>query len=613
MDAGQLEARIKKLNERMRRMPRLYVAEVVAFAALGYLVYLLVVVLALGLLAGMLMLIILKPSFVLLKLGWKAGVPLLVLIGALFRALRVETHDPQGLPLTRSMAPGLFAIIDRLSSKLRVPSLQWVLVTEEYNAAVTQRPRFGLFGSRNTLLLGFPLLQSLSTEDLTAVLAHEFGHLSGNHGRFTGWLYRAVRSYVALLESTGNNRPLERFLEWYVPRLSALTFPLRRQNEYEADAVSAEVVGARRAAQALTNVHVRGALEGEFWRAVQRKSFDSPHPPASLFLDWEQRVQAQPPADAREALKRSLEEVTGSTDTHPSLADRLQKLAVLPEVEDPPATSAARELLGAHYIAVAEQAGYRWSAKVHKEWQEQYESMQDKRQRLATLEQRATERALTPEEAFARADLNEDVHPDADPLPLFRAVLELDPQHSGARFSCARVLLLRDDAAGVELMKPFETGGDPRLRSIASALLSRYYERTGNRQAAADSLTRAEGAHAEQVARERAREELNIDDEFVPHGLSAPELAAVASDLALFPGVKLAYLVRKVVAGDALPSFVIAIEPTLKARALDEASLPERIVEALTLPGPSWCLRLDQNPRFKAPLSRVEGSLVFRR
>lgn len=45
---------------------------------------------------------------------------------------------------------------------------------------------------KNYLIIGLPLMQSLSTEQLTSVLAHEFGHLSKNHARAANWIYGNV-------------------------------------------------------------------------------------------------------------------------------------------------------------------------------------------------------------------------------------------------------------------------------------------------------------------------------------------------------------------------------------------------------------------------------------
>ena len=62
--------------------------------------------------------------------------------------------------------------------------------------AIVQRPRFGLFGgARNHLVIGMPLMMALDRQRFLAVLAHEYGHLRGDHGRFHAWVYRARASW----------------------------------------------------------------------------------------------------------------------------------------------------------------------------------------------------------------------------------------------------------------------------------------------------------------------------------------------------------------------------------------------------------------------------------
>ena len=65
------------------------------------------------------------------------------------------------------------------------------IIDDEFNACIVQIPRFGLFGgARNYLVIGLPLMQTLTVEQFAAVLAHEYGHLSGAHGHFSAWIYR---------------------------------------------------------------------------------------------------------------------------------------------------------------------------------------------------------------------------------------------------------------------------------------------------------------------------------------------------------------------------------------------------------------------------------------
>jgi hypothetical protein len=59
--------------------------------------------------------------------------------------------------------------------RFRTPRFHHVLVTDDFNAAVVQAPRLGLFGwYRNYLLIGLPLAKALTVEQFKAVLAHEF-------------------------------------------------------------------------------------------------------------------------------------------------------------------------------------------------------------------------------------------------------------------------------------------------------------------------------------------------------------------------------------------------------------------------------------------------------
>lgn len=54
-----------------------------------------------------------------------------------------------------------------------------------------QHARLGVLGWHvNYLILGLPLMQAVSPEQFRAIVAHELGHLSRNHSRFAGWIYR---------------------------------------------------------------------------------------------------------------------------------------------------------------------------------------------------------------------------------------------------------------------------------------------------------------------------------------------------------------------------------------------------------------------------------------
>ena len=157
---------------------------------------------------------------------------------------------PEGIELRAADAPGSSRTIERLRERLDTPRIDHVLLDGDFNASVVQTPRFGPLGwYRNYLTIGLPYMQALSPEELESVLAHELGHISRRHGRFTSWIYRLHVSWGRFaheLEETGvaGAGLARRFLAWYVPRLQACSVALMREHEHEADRAAADAVGA---------------------------------------------------------------------------------------------------------------------------------------------------------------------------------------------------------------------------------------------------------------------------------------------------------------------------------------------------------------------------------
>jgi Zn-dependent protease with chaperone function len=240
----QFDTLVGTLENFSKAHPRSYRLRVALFAILGYAYIFLV-------LAGLLTLIGLIVSFIVFSHRVNSAIiklAILLLIPAwvIVRSLWVTVPEPEGLKLNRHQVPKLFALVDELTTKLQAPRFHNILLNQEFNAAVVQVPRLGIFGwQENYLLLGLPLMQSLSLEQLKAVMAHELGHLSGNHSRFAAWIYRIRKTWMQIYEQlhqsdqSGAFVLFNRFLDWYWPSFNAYSFTLARMNEYEADRCAA--------------------------------------------------------------------------------------------------------------------------------------------------------------------------------------------------------------------------------------------------------------------------------------------------------------------------------------------------------------------------------------
>lgn len=257
--------------------------------------------------------------------------------------------------LARETAPGLYRMADDVAARVQAPRPHAIALDDEPNAGALELNRgFSLRPTRRVLVLGRPLLALLDAPALEAVVAHEFGHFSRQHGRLGHWLYRTRLAWMAYIEDTATDAQAsawERagiaFGQRFVPWFARASFAQARRDEYEADALAARACGADALARALQQVH---AIAGR-WHAARD----------ALRLDL-QRRHAEPPADALLQLAQRLREDgagpapgldadDGDADphaTHPSLAARLQALHMAPQPAtwSPPEACAGATWLG---------------------------------------------------------------------------------------------------------------------------------------------------------------------------------------------------------------------------------------------------------------------------
>lgn len=168
---------VERLENELETSPGRYRSKLLALALLGYAVLLGLLVLAFGLSFGLVTLLLLTSPMLLLKLAKIIWIPLL--FGwLLLRALWIRFTPPEGYWLAAGEAPQLQAEVEQLRQAAGAPRLDGILIDDELNAAAISLPRFfGLFGQRHYLLLGLPLMQLLSAQELRAVIALSLIHI----------------------------------------------------------------------------------------------------------------------------------------------------------------------------------------------------------------------------------------------------------------------------------------------------------------------------------------------------------------------------------------------------------------------------------------------------
>jgi Zn-dependent protease with chaperone function len=563
MTGAQFDALVQKLERRYARAPGWLQLQLVLWIALGYLVFLVwLAAIALGLAAfavgatlpfvGGIWLILIGG--VLLTLS---TIQLLVLLGT-------RLPPPKGRLVTADEVPRLFALIDEV--RQQVPCrVHQVALTHELNAAVMQRPRLGFLGwSRNCLILGIPLLAALTPDEFRSVLAHEFGHLTGRHGRFTRWVYRLRQTWERLFAQLHHAQggPFRRwlqgcttgFIDWYWPRFNARAFVLCRAHEYFADANAARIAGTAATGAALWHIacfHRR--LEDQFWTELFRLANTQSTPPEDLVARMAASLATAPDRnEAQRWMEQTASRLTDNLDTHPCCSDRLSALGLEAQQYRShafptfPAYSAADELLATQRAEFEREVSANWHSEIARDWRNRHGRVHTLQRRLETIDATPSDTgAESPAALWEKACTLIDIEGAAAAEAVLQQILEQQPDHERASLVLGRHWLEKGRPEGEDLLHQILDGDDEQLVPQAGELLAEHFRSTG----ATDRLQllrhRLDRFAKDVVAAQRERTSVKASDIFLPHDLEDAELASLRQQLQAEPELHGAWLVQK--------------------------------------------------------------------
>ncbi len=408
------------------------------------------------------------------------GIFALLMVPVFYAVLRMffmRLSPPEGREITRVDAPRLFDVIDKMRKKLKGPPIHHVLIFDEYNAAIVQLPRFGLFGGhRNYLKLGLPYLLGVAPKEMLATVAHEYGHLCGDHGKMGAWIYRQRLTFLALYRQAADmadaswvHELMHSAMRRFMPHYDAYTFVLSRQQEYEADKTASEIAGAQHRSTGL----VRGALlarwiDEDFWPKFYRQTdtlaapaffpFASMRTAFSLsYADW----ATQP------RLSAAWRESSGASDTHPCLRERVEAVGGGAKLPPPADTTAAEALLGSFRKTLISEFDLDWWKNEKGKWQSRHQYvMRSKLELNAFATQPIEQLGLHELQQFALLKAEFDSPQAAKPVLEYLLGKPGGPFPKPA-FFYGRILLDEGDARGLDHLETAANGDRNSIDTVA--------------------------------------------------------------------------------------------------------------------------------------------------
>jgi Zn-dependent protease with chaperone function len=576
------------------RHPAAYRMSVAAFGAVGYL-YLAAMVVLVGAATALLSVFLIRTGVG--PVAIRAALPPLLLLLFTISALRAAPVPAEGLVVTRREAPPLHAVIESVRNRLGAPRIHAVLIGTGLDIRVVRMPRLGsVFGFRNCVVIGLPLMAAVPLAQFRALLAHPLAHLCRNRGNEGFRAYDLRDRWLRLAAARPDSRrivglALRPFFRGYAPRFAAWSFPVAREHEFAADRQAGIAAGGDELARALVRVGVveRFLIE-RFWPRLLADLRAYSVPRTGLLGRLEAAVDRVREDERFRAWLDAVLTRDGGPDTHPATRDRLAALGIrdaaaqvtmlevafAPALDGEPAT---RRLLGTASRELLLSVEHSWIDAIVAGWADRHEELVRWDERRRDLDTRTD---LSPAEALDQAIATAEISgPDAA-LPILRELVVRCPDMAPAHFVLGTLLLRTNDSAGLGHVE-VAIRRDPALHVSGLAVASEFlrangrhddvdawvarfpsaeYEEAG--EAGADDVSPASERLAAVPATERSPAPVpeatpppvpipeapappaeRDPDGYRHHGLEYPDLLAVKRGIARVAAIARAYLVRE--------------------------------------------------------------------
>jgi len=321
----------------------------------------------------------------------------------------VRFEQPDGQPVSAADAPELFALIEQVRSYLKAPAIDAVYLTDSFSVKAVQQPSRGLFGGyRSQIVIGLPLLQSVSKAEAAVLLAHELGHLSGRAGDQAATVHRARLIWQHIVARQPRQPWVLRLVFspviWcFADDFLAQSAATERTAEFAADRYAAEIAGAATVASALQRLSIAQAFLREYWSRVAEEPVIAPEPHLQPHREMANFLPRMTEWELAEAVLQAELAISGDP-CRPSLAERLVALGVEPGLPGPVAVSAAG-LLGPSLGRMLTIFDATWRASIAPQWRTAYDKLSPETRRLLDLDAAAASHPLDLAPAIERAKL----------------------------------------------------------------------------------------------------------------------------------------------------------------------------------------------------------------
>ncbi len=269
---------------------------------------------------------------------WIDAVILLVMIGLSgafsWSIYKLKFSIPTGIDITEEKFPHLFKLIEELRHDFGKPKIDRIILRDKYEIKVIKTPRTRMpFLNTSTLIIGLPVLLTMSPLYFRALLARRIGQLSTQHTPVTTRLYFLNDIWAQFSSSckhskNGFTKVLRFFFQIYSPLYQTVTMPLLQDEELEADSYGMDLINDRDMVECIVYEEVVSQfLKKKFWPKIYHLAKRSKTPEFLPYSQMTKVIKAGiTDTEISETIQAALKVELEHPAPEPSLSKRLNHL-----------------------------------------------------------------------------------------------------------------------------------------------------------------------------------------------------------------------------------------------------------------------------------------------
>ena len=299
----------------------------------------------------------------------------LIVLGGVFSwaIYKLKFTNPTGLDVTEEKFPHLTKLIEEVRGEFGKPKIDRIIIRDKYEIHVIKTPRSGMpFQNTSTLIIGLPVLLTMSPLYFRALLARRIGQLSTKHTPVTTRLYFLSDLWGQFTSSCKHSKNhfakvLGYFFQLYTPLYHTILMPLIQAEELEADSYGMDLIHVQDMTECIVYEEVvTQFLTKKFWPKIYHMAKRTKTPEFMPYSQMTKVIKAGVTDDeVSETIQTALKVELNNPGPLPSLTKRLNHLGQVKPIPPKRLTKTAAEYyLGNSLGKIIQLFDKRWLSKI---------------------------------------------------------------------------------------------------------------------------------------------------------------------------------------------------------------------------------------------------------